>query len=218
MNTILTGDCLEMLGRLPGGSFDAAFCDPPYGLSDARPANSATPRKSSRDATRGGFMGMKWDARVPGPEVWAAVFRVLKPGGPLLAFGGTRAHHRLMCAIEDAGFEIRDCLMWRYGQGFPKSLDIGKAIDKAAGAKREVIGRSTNGSGPHQTKPANHGKGDTGIGYIDGSGKVFDITAPSTDAGRQWDGYGTALKPAYEPVIVAMKPCDGTFVGDHQKT
>jgi site-specific DNA-methyltransferase (adenine-specific) len=114
-------------------------------------------------------MANAWDHGVPDVNVWREVIRVFKPGAMFMAFGGTRTHHRLMCAIEDAGFEIRDCLMWLYGSGFPKSLDIGKAIDKAA------------------------------------------YTTPATDAAKLWDGYGTALKPAWEPIILAMKPCAGTF-------
>jgi site-specific DNA-methyltransferase (adenine-specific) len=184
--TIYLGDCRDVLPTLEASSFDACLCDPPYGLtankkggSGVASLNERSPAGRSRIGTGGGFMGNKWDAGVPGPETWAAVYRVLKPGAFLLAFGGTRTHHRLMCAIEDAGFEIRDMLMWLYGSGFPKSLDISKAIDKKAGAKREVTGPRVYGDG--------------------------------TDAAKLWDGYGTALKPAYEPIIVAMKPCEGTF-------
>lgn len=188
--TLYSGDCQQVMPELEANSFDACITDPPYGLK---------------------FMGKSWDHGVPGVDVWREVYRVLKPGAFLLGFGGTRTHHRLMCAIEDAGFEIRDCLMWLYGSGFPKSLDISKAIDKVAGAERAVVETRTNGSGPHRIKLDNHGAGDTGIGYMDGSGKVFDVTAPATDAARTWNGYGTALKPAWEPIIVAMKPTDGTF-------
>jgi site-specific DNA-methyltransferase (adenine-specific) len=175
-----------VLPTLEASSFDACLCDPPYGLK---------------------FMGKDWDHGVPGPAVWAKVFRVLKPGAFLLAFGGTRTHHRLMCAIEDAGFEIRDCMMWLYGQGFPKSLDIGKAIDKAAGALRETLStRSKRGA-------------FGGVAYAQDSWTLaqsnqplaLPITAAATDAAKLFDGYGTALKPAYEPIIVAMKPCEGTF-------
>jgi site-specific DNA-methyltransferase (adenine-specific) len=184
--TIYCADCRDVLPTLEASSFDACLCDPPYGLK---------------------FMGKDWDHGVPGPAVWAKVFRVLKPGAFLLAFGGTRTHHRLMCAIEDAGFEIRDCMMWLYGQGFPKSLDIGKAIDKAAGALRETLStRSKRGA-------------FGGVAYAQDSWTLaqsnqplaLPITAAATDAAKLFDGYGTALKPAYEPIIVAMKPCEGTF-------
>ncbi len=117
---ILQGDCVDVLKRMDARSFDGCLCDPPYGLSDPRPANSATPRKSSREAIRAGFMGMKWDSAVPPAETWAEVLRFLNPGAFMMAFGGTRTYHRLACAIEDAGFEIRDCIMWLYGSGFPK--------------------------------------------------------------------------------------------------
>lgn len=118
---IICGDALAKLRTLEANSFDGAFCDPPYGLSstEKRSPRRATPRASSR-AKAAGFMGMEWDARVPGPEVWAEVLRVLKPGAPLLAFGGTRTFHRLACAIEDAGFILTDTLCWLHGQGFPK--------------------------------------------------------------------------------------------------
>jgi len=116
---VLRGDCLEVLRELPDVSIDAIVTDPPYGL---------------------GFMGRAWDALPPSREWGEACLRVLKPGGHLLAFGGTRTYHRLACAVEDAGFEIRDCIAWLYGSGFPKSLDVSKAIDKAAEVKRDLAG------------------------------------------------------------------------------
>jgi DNA modification methylase len=127
--------------------------------------------------------------------------RVLKPGGHLLAFGGTRTYHRMAVAIEDAGFEVRDSIHWLYGSGFPKSLDVSKAIDKAAGAEREVLGRGQN----YGVSTASDGK----QAYGDYAGE-WDITAPATDAAKQWDGWGTALKPAHEPIVVARKPLVGT--------
>ena len=117
--TLYCGDLRQVLPTLPESSVDFVVTDPPYGLS---------------------FMEKDWDYEVPGPEFWRAICAVCKPGALLLAFGGTRTYHRLTCAIEDAGWEIRDCLMWLYGQGFPKAADIGKMIDKAKGAKREVVG------------------------------------------------------------------------------
>jgi len=138
-------------------------------------------------------------------RLWAAeCFRVAKPGAHLLAFGGTRTYHRLACAIEDAGWEIRDCVMWVYGSGFPKSHDVSKAIDKAAGAEREP-----GVPGPHYDK---RGPGSGSECYGDGirSKDTALVTAPATDAARQWEGWGTALKPAWEPVIVARKPLIGT--------
>jgi DNA modification methylase len=142
---IIEGDALERLKGLPSNHFDASLSDPPYGLS---------------------FMGREWDRGVPSSEVYAELLRVLKPGAHIIHFGGTRTFHRLACSIEDAGFEIRDCLMWLYGSGFPKSHDISKAIDSKGG------------------DPA------------------------------QWNGYGTALKPAWEPAILARKPIDGTIANN----
>ncbi len=189
---LLHGKVEERIPDLPESSFHAVFCDPPYGLK---------------------FMGKHWDHGVPSVEVWKMVFRVLKPGGLLLAFGGTRTHHRLWSAIEDAGFELRDTLMWVYGSGFPKSLNISKAIDKAAGATREVVGKRTDRSATLNTD-------HRGGRYIGGKGAgidLSDITAPATDAAHQWDGYGTQLKPAYEPICLAMKPLEGNFVDNTLK-
>jgi DNA modification methylase len=142
-------------------------------------------------------------------EAWAVeALRVLKPGGHLLAFGGTRTYHRMACAIEDAGFEVRDCLAWLYGSGFPKSLDVSKAIDKAAGAAREVVGRS-----PWDARKPNGSAGVSSVGLSAAPGGG-DITAPATPEAEAWQGWGTALKPAYEPVIVARKPLVGTVAAN----
>lgn len=152
-------------------------------------------------------MGMKWDNDVPPVEVWAECLRVLKPGGYLLAFAGTRTHHRMAVRIEDAGFEIRDMIAWVYGSGFPKSMDVSKAIDKAAGAEREVIG----------LKPSNR---PNVIGQLPGGsmggGRITERveTATATDAALQWQGWGTALKPALEPITVARKPFKGTVAAN----
>lgn len=174
------GDCLEVMRGMADNSVDAVVTDPPYGLS---------------------FMGKKWDYDVPSEEVWRECLRVLKPGGHLLAFAGTRTQHRMAVRIEDAGFEIRDMIAWVYGSGFPKSLDVSKAIDKAAGAEREVLGYTAN------ARPNRVGKETklSGAQTIGG-----EITAPATEAARQWQGWGTALKPALEPITVARKPLIGT--------
>ena len=178
---IHVGDCLEVMRTLEANSVDAIVTDPPYGLR---------------------FMGKKWDYDVPSVEVWAECLRVLKPGGYLLAFAGTRTQHRMAVRIEDAGFEIRDMIAWVYGSGFPKSLDVSKAIDKAAGVEREVIGENPN----HR---AVSGVGYEGV-YQGGNTGGATITAPATDAAKQWAGWGTALKPALEPITVARKPLAGT--------
>lgn len=147
---ILTGDVSDILPTL-ADSFDAVLCDPPYGLK---------------------FMGKAWDHGVPSADIWTAVHRTLKPGAHILAFGGTRTFHRLACAIEDAGFGVRDCLMWLYGSGFPKSANVSKQLGK-----------------------------------INGAG----------GATKLWQGYGTALKPAWEPIVLAMKKCEGTFAANATK-
>ena len=179
MSKLLLGDCLEVMKTLPDCSVDAVVTDPPYGLS---------------------FMGKRWDYDVPSVEIWAECLRVLKPGGHLLAFAGTRTQHRMAVRIEDAGFEIRDMIAWVYGSGFPKSLDVSKAIDKAAGAERKVTGSRM---------------GDVGIQGGNFAGKtergVIELRdAPATPEARQWQGWGTALKPALEPITVARKPITGT--------
>ena len=184
--TIYHGDCREIMPHLE--PIETCITDPPYGLS---------------------FMGKDWDHGVPGIRFWEIIRDALLPGAICLSFGGTRTFHRLTCAIEDAGFEIRDCLMWLYGSGFPKSLDVSKAIDKAARAEREVVGKYKQPDG------ANRQRG-SGPRYMGQSGEYgysgsLDVTAPATDAAKEWDGWGTALKPAWEPIILAMKPLDGTF-------
>jgi site-specific DNA-methyltransferase (adenine-specific) len=181
---VIEGDNLATLKTYPDNYFDAVVTDPPYGLS---------------------FMGKKWDYDVPRVELWAEVFRVLKPGGHLLAFAGTRTQHRMAVNIEDAGFEIRDLIAWVYGSGFPKSLDIGKAIDKAAGAEREITGTAENFGVSTKAEGKNS--------YGDYLGQ-WNLTAPATDAVKEWEGWGTALKPALEPITVARKPIETTVAAN----
>lgn len=174
---LLKGNNLETLKKIADNSVDSIVTDPPYGLN---------------------FMGKKWDYDVPSIELWKECFRVLKHGGHLLSFGGTRTYHRLVVNIEDAGFEIRDCIQWLYGSGFPKSTDVSKRIDKEAGAEREVLGESENNR--DRSKHEYNSVGNVGSAAI--------ITAPSTDSVKQWQGWGTALKPANEPICVARKPLE----------
>lgn len=182
--TILHGDSLQVLKRFLPNSVDAVVTDPPYGLS---------------------FMNKKWDYDVPSVELWREVYRVLKPGGHLLSFFGTRTYHRGVVRIEDAGFEIRDQVMWIYGSGFPKSLDVSKAIDKAAGAQRVVIGQNPNHRGESQMKNP----------YTKSLGQNGTITAPATPDAKRWQGFGTALKPANEVICVARKPLtEAAFVAN----
>jgi site-specific DNA-methyltransferase (adenine-specific) len=154
-------------------------------------------------------MGKKWDYDVPSVAIWEQCLRVLKPGGHLLAFAGTRTQHRMAVRIEDAGFEIRDMIAWVYGSGFPKSLDVSKAIDKAAGAEREKVRvkprPETSGtmSGKADTRPWIEKSRELGYHEVDGN-------IPATESARQWSGWGTALKPALEPITMARKPLSGT--------
>ncbi|AEK08614.1 DNA methylase [Mycobacterium phage DLane] len=188
--TLYHGDAIDVLAELPDRSVDAVVCDPPYELA---------------------FMGKKWDGSgiAFDVEMWEQCLRVLKPGGHLLAFGGSRTWHRLTVAIEDAGFEIRDSIAWLYGSGFPKSLDVSKAIDKAAGAKREALGTAVYGDGHVQRSSES-----IGYGGCDPSADTRIVTAPATDAAKQWQGWGTALKPSFEPVVVARKPLVGTVAAN----
>src|SRR6186713_195624 len=254
--TVINMDCVEGMRLFPDAYFDSIVTDPPYEL---------------------GFMGKTWDATgiANNPAMWAEALRVLKPGGHLLAFSGSRTYHRMVCAIEDAGFEIRDQIMWVYGSGFPKSLDVSKAIDKAGGdalawrtfsaAYASAIAGSTRthadvdralgvkssscywARSDHRggMPPRHHweqvrdllqlpaafaklydeaereviGQRTTGIGTGGGAVAIMgdgnrDLTAPATDAARQWQGWGTALKPAHEPIVVARKPLIGTVAAN----
>lgn len=264
--TVHAGDCLDVLASYPADHFAAVVCDPPYGLD---------------------FMGREWDHGVPGEPFWRAIARTMKPGAYLVAFGGTRTSHRLTCAIEDAGLEIRDSLMWLYGSGFPKSLDVSKALDKQRHDRAEVLevtawireARDTHdvsnaaidaefgftGMAGHWTSVAsqpavptldqwprllavlgvspddvparvrylaeelNGRKGEFGAAWHDRpvtgaftdqdpGGPTWTLTSrdglrrdiPASEAASRWRGWGTALKPAWEPIILARKPLAGT--------
>lgn len=265
--TVHIADCLDVLRALPADSVHAIVTDPPYGL---------------------GFLGRAWDELPPGVEWAVECLRVLRPGGHLLAFGGTRTHHRLVCAIEDAGFEIRDSITWLYGSGFPKSFDVGKAIDKTRDDRLDVVrvtawlaeqatarGISRPAVDAHmgtsdmacwwmttlahrcqvptveqweklrtligfdttmddEVQRLNGRKGQRGeawdrrevvgqgyrvrressVDIAGASAGAFDLTAPATDASRRWTGYGTTLKPASEPIVVARKPLSGTVAAN----
>lgn len=180
--------CLDWLAEYDGPLFDSCVTDPPYEI---------------------GFMGKKWDNTGVAfrPETWRAIYDVLKPGAHLVAFAATRTYHRMACAIEDAGFEIRDCLFWCYGAGFPKSHDVSKGIDKAAGAEREIVGPKFTADGRSRASEAGKGIAAKPLhgGGINGHANDFE-TKPATPEAEQWQGWGTALKPALEPICLARKP------------
>ena len=180
---LINADCIEAMKAMPDNSVDSIVTDPPYEL---------------------GFMGKSWDASgiAFNVEVWREALRVMKPGGHLIAFSGSRTYHRMAVAIEDSGFEIRDQIMWVYGSGFPKSHNVSKGIHKAAGAVREVIGETKKGAQTEST------------GRYGAWGDGITPTAPSTYAAKQWDGWGTALKPAHEPMVLARKPLIGTVANN----
>lgn len=192
---LFEGNCLEVMATMAENSIDSIVTDPPYEL---------------------GFMGKSWDSSgvAFNIEVWQEALRVLKPGGHLLAFSGSRTYHRMAVAIEDAGFEIRDQIMWIYGSGFPKSHNISKQLDKMAGVKGEVIGEKTGkGYSSQQEKNLAHGFRE----YKDGlpyEHADLNEYALASDEAKQWDGWGTALKPAHEPIVVARKPLIGTVANN----
>jgi DNA modification methylase len=296
--TIRVGDCLDTLRAMPDASVDAVVTDPPYGLGrepDPREVLAAWLDGAEYQPGGAGFMGKAWDAFVPSPCVWSECLRVLKPGGHLLAFAGSRTYDWIVLGVRLAGFEVRDQLLWLYATGFPKSLNVSKAIDRqrhdrdevyrvtawirsardAAGVTNRQIDDAfeCNGMARHWTDVPPHGKqpsvptldqipplldvlgltlddvpddvrrliwtlngrkGQPGAAWYEreviGSGRSaianpdeknrhtvgasasveYDITAPATEAARQWDGWGTALKPAHEPIVLARKPLSGT--------
>ena len=264
------GDCLEELKKIPDNSVDSIVTDPPYGLSNTKPQQVADVLKAwvtgdtvSVPAKKGGFMNASWDSFVPPPAVWEECMRVLKPGGHMAVFAGARTQDLMGLSIRLAGFEIRDTLGWVYGSGFPKSMDISKAIDKtkkisihkrcgspvstdekditllgddgessgysaaclkcdedlfpfeieqvSASEVREVVGSGSAGAGFNPVK--GFGSGVTTLGDKVSS-QTWDVTAPATSEAAKWDGWGTALKPAIEPIILARKPLDGTVANN----
>lgn len=196
--SLLLGDNIQLMKTLEDNSIHSVVTDPPYGLTsivkrfgksnsaDAQYGTDGVFKRSSK-----GFMGKEWDADVPSVEFWREVYRILKPGGHILSFGGTRTYHRMATAIEDAGFEIRDQLQWIYASGFAKSHNIGKAIDKIQGNEREVIGKIISGISKAFTKE----------GWGHGSDEVIKTKGKSI-----YEGWGTGLKPANEPICLARKP------------
>ena len=214
------GDCLEVLRSLPDNSVDSVTTDPPYGLSNTKPAQVAdvlaawaTGEMEAVPAKKGGFMGKDWDSFVPPPAVWTECLRVLKPGGHMAVFAGARTQDLMGLSIRLAGFEIRDTLGWVYGSGFPKSMDVSKAIEATI-----TTGKS-NSRSLRKTEQDGDGESYTLTGKnngIMGETRTYERKqfAPATDSAKQWSGWGTALKPAIEPIILARKPLDGTVAAN----
>ena len=186
MMRLHNGDCLNILNMMIEDEVfvDSIVTDPPYEL---------------------GFMGRSWDSTGIAfqKETWELCFKVLKPGGHLLAFSGSRTYHRMAVAIEDAGFEIRDQVMWLYGSGFPKSMNVGKALDKKLGNERESFGTKLKKAGDMR-----------GGNYVKG-GDYKSIEIEITKGNTEWEGWGTALKPAHEPLVLARKPLSEKSVVDN---
>ena len=208
---IYHGDCLDELKKLPDNSIDSCVTDPPYGLSkEPDIVEVLTKWLDGEDYHHrgGGFMGKTWDSFVPGPSVWREVYRVLKPGAHVLCFAGTRTQDLMTISLRLAGFEIRDVIEWLYFSGFPKSMDVSKAIDKKLGAERKLIGLKYN---------KGRAKANVYAGQWNIESEFDKVTAPATELAQQWDGWGTALKPAHEPIIMARKPLDGTVADNVER-
>jgi site-specific DNA-methyltransferase (adenine-specific) len=228
LNRIYLGDCIETMKTWPDNCIDAIVTDPPYGIRfmgkawDGEDIDAVMERKKRKGTVRSdGFKINDGKAFAAGTydlapdamrnfqewtSLWAAeALRVLKPGGHLLSFASARTYHRMASGIEDAGFEIRDQIQWIFGSGFPKSQNISKMMDKKAGAERAVVGKYQP---PGMDKPwnLNNAKDERGVEVFASSRNNLDVTAPSTDDAKTWDGWGTALKPASEPICVARKP------------
>lgn len=190
---VIHGDCLQVMESMGDNTVSAIITDPPYGLS---------------------FMGKDWDHGVPGVRFWVQALRVAKPGSMLMAFGGTRTSHRLTCAIEDAGWMIRDRVSWLYGTGFPKSLDISKSLDKLRGVERPLGPKKVSADGTvfHDSPGKRHSGYErpwhSDPDHVD---RMSRVSYPVSDPAQKWDGWGTALKPGWEPIVLAMKPMRGTF-------
>jgi len=208
------GDNLEWLRSQPDNSIDSFVTDPPYGLGKepdmVKCLQDWIDHGYHVPSAKKGFMGREWDAFVPQPIFWKEVFRVLKPGGHVVSFGGTRTYDLMVLAIRLAGFEIRDQLIWMYGGGMPKGHNISKAIDKQAGAVREVVGKRNPHLDGGKRKSYTAATG-TDYGVFDKIEMVngeIDVTAPATPEAHQWDGWNTSLSPSHEPIVLARKPLE----------
>lgn len=218
-HAVICGDVMDVLPLVPDASIHVSYNDPPYGLSEQNIDNIVECLRAWLDGkvythNRQGFMGKEWDAYVPGPEAWREVHRALKPGGYCVAFSSTRTVDLLGIAVRLAGFDIREGWAWNFSASMPKGLSVGKAIDRKAGAEREVIGDAARPDGTRRDATRGGAPASSLSGSADGSlntnGAMAPITAPATPAAAQWEGYNTAVKPGFEPLVVARKPLDGT--------
>ena len=211
---VINGNNIDILKQYPDNYFDAIVTDPPYGLGKEPNAEELMKdwiEKGYHEISGTGFMGKEWDAFIPQPIFWKEVFRVLKHGGHVLSFFGTRTYDWGVMSMRFAGFEVRDCIQWLYGSGFPKSHNISKAIDKMYGAEREVIGKSDYTMPKADNSMSENSYGISGGKLANGNTAeriTANITAPTTDQAKQWNGWGSALKPANEPIVLARKPLE----------
>ena len=211
INKIHQMDCLEGMKKIPDNSIDSCVTDPPYGLSkepDIREVLKKWLNNEPYDHKHAGFMGKTWDSFVPHPDIWREVYRVLKPGAHALVFAGTRTQDLMTISLRLAGFEVRDVIEWLYFSGFPKSMDVSKAIDKKLGAERKLIGLKYN---------KGRAKANVYAGQWNIESEFDKVTAPATELAKKWEGWGTALKPAHEPIIMVRKPLDGTVADNVEK-
>ena len=212
INNVYVGNNIDILKTFPDNSIDSVVTDPPYGLGkepNAIEVLQSWITKGYHEIKGKGFMGKEWDAFVPQPNFWKEIYRVLKPGGYVLSFAGTRTYDWMVMAVRLAGFEIRDMIAWLYGSGFPKSMDVSKAIEatllKGNSHSKSLRQVEQDGDGePYTLKGKNNG--------IMGEDRTYDRKEfePTTEEAKQWQGWGTALKPALEPIVMARKPLDGT--------
>ena len=215
--TLHHGDCLEVLRAMPDASVDAVVTDPPYGLSNTSPRRvaEAIGRWAAGDTeyvpAGRGFGDHSWDSFVPPPAVWEECLRVLKPGGHIVVFAGSRTQDLMGLSVLLAGFDVRDSVAWIYSSGFPKGQDLGRQIDKKLGAEREVVGTYMGASNIGK-------KADGKWGYVPGQGanpgadRSVPITVPATEEAKRWDDWSSQLRPSHEPVVVARKPFKGSLV------
>lgn len=207
-NQVVHGDSAEVLKGFSDECFDACVCDPPYGLGTKEPTGEEIDAylRGDADLAHGGdFMGKDW--QIPSISLWREVYRTLKPGAVLMAFAGTRTLDLMAAGIEAAGFQYVGTLGWIHGQGFPKSLNVGKAIDKMRGAEREVI-KPGKGFDPEKNKSGQFTAirpSNVGINTPAFNARIGEVTAPATEDAKRWEGWGTALKPSWEPVLVFTK-------------